>query len=206
MEKKIIPLFCVLFICIIMIRTGTANAQGIVAFNPITITVDQPGTMFAVNITVTNAPNMTQFILQNITWNPNVLQLNSTDEVVEGPFLKAVDTTMFLCKEPNNTEGRLPEITDITLHLKTTSGNGTLCTIWFFAKATGVSQLSFSQDTYLLNVDQPIDLETEDGTVTVVPEFPASILLPLFLIITSAITLLATTVRSRRRQGQITIP
>lgn len=207
MEKKILPLFCMLFMCMITMRTGTASAQGpIVSIDPATITVNQPNTAFAVNITVTNAVNITQFIIQNMTWNPNILQVNLTSDIVEGPFLKAVDTTVFLAKPPNNTIGRLPEVTCITLTLKKVSGNGTLYTIWFFAKATGVTQLSFSSATYLLDIDQVIYPETEDGAITVIPEFPTSMLLPLFLIITTAITLIATTVRSRRRLGHITIP
>lgn len=207
MKKKILPLFCILFICIIMMRTGTANAQEpIVAFKPATMTINQPGTSFAVNITVTNAVNITQFIIQNITWNPSVLQVNTTSQIVEGPFLKNVDTTVFLTKPPNNIQGRLPEITCITLNLKKASGNGTLCTIWFYAKAAGETQLSFSEATYLLDIDQVIYPQVTNGTVTVIPEFPASMLLPLFLIVTTTITLIATTVRSRRRQGHITIP
>jgi len=205
MEKKILPLFCILFICIIMIRTGTANAQGtIVAFDPITITVDQPGTMFAVNITVTNAPNMTQWTIRNITWNPSVLQLNTTSQIVEGPFLKAVDTTVFLSKPPNNTEGRLPEVTCATLTLKKASGNGTLCTIWFFAKTTGVTQLCFGFARFT-DVDTLIYPETVNGTVTVVPEFPASMLLPLFLGATT-IAIIAATVLSRKRRIRLNIP
>jgi hypothetical protein len=86
------------------------------------------------------------------------------------------------------------------------SGNGTLFTVDFHAKAenaTGASIVIMSPNTvsYLLLGPNLVNIDAVvDGSVTVIiPEFPASAILPLFLAATT-IAIAAATLSSRKRR------
>jgi len=206
MGKKILPLICILLSYIILARVGTADAQqATLSVIPDSITVDEPGQLFTVDVTITDAPLMTQYIIRNITWDPDIIELEhgTKADFVQGPFLSSAGSTVFLLKTPEL--GRQPEVTCATLGLETNSGDGTFFTIKFKAKAMGESDIDIAY-CVLMNgitiVDTP---DRQKAHVTVMPEFPASMLLPLFLTATS-IALIAATVWSRKRRGAIRIP
>lgn len=200
MGKKLILPVSILFICLILTRIGTANAQTtIFAIDPLSQTIPEPGITFDVNITVTDAITITQWAL-NVTWNPDILDFV---EITERDFLSQNGSTMFLAK-PAET-GRIPEVTCLLMVDKLVSGDGVLCTITFNATAEGESNINID---WGVTIDYYTGVETEaeiiNGAATVVPEFPASMLLPIFLIAT-IIVLLATT-RLRKRLSCTIVP
>jgi hypothetical protein len=198
MRKKILLILCILLMYAILSMARTANAQTpVIAVDPASVTVDEPGQSVSVNITVTDAPDVTQWAL-NVTWNPAVLEIVDPDnDIVEGPFLKNVGSTMFAFKPV--TPGCIPEMFSMLMVDKNASGNGVLCTITFNATAPGATEINIDFGIFLqgLNVIWP---ELTDGTVTVIPEFPMSVLLPLFLTTTAVIIAIAKTFLSRKRR------
>jgi len=152
------------------IITKTANAQtSTISVYPTHKTVNAPSQLFTIDIIITHAPTLTQWIIANITWDSTILELETgTDvDIVEGPFLKSVpgSNTVFLSKIPEL--GRIPEATCAFLTFNTTSGDGILCTIKFRSKAVGTSDVSIDS-AFLLNELDLVDIPLlQIGTVTV---------------------------------------
>lgn len=201
MRKKLVSLVAFTFIlCMVLTNTRRANASTpTFAVQPASIEVPEPGQTIQVNITVTDSPSIVQWAL-NITWNPDVLDFV---DIIEGNFLKQNGSTMFLPKpaEP----GKIPEVTCLLMVDKVVSGNGTLCTITFNATAVGESNINIDWGVVLDQYGNETEATLLDGTTTVVPEFPASMLLPLFLGATT-IAIIAATVLSRKRRIRLNIP
>jgi len=207
MGKKTLLLICTILLSIVLARVGTANAEpAILSVIPDFIVVEEPGREFNVTITITNAPLMTQWIIRNVTWNPDVIELvhapPSKVDIQQGDFLSSAGSTVFLIKTPEL--GRLPEITCATLGLETNSGDGTLVTIKFKAKAMGESDINIEYGVLLNGITTVDTPDRQKSHITVVPEFPAFMLLPLFLTATS-IALIAATVWSRKRRSYISV-
>jgi len=204
MGKKTLLLTCTFLLCIFLARAGTVDAAiSTVAVNPPSLTVLQPNQSFTVIINITNAPTMTQYLL-NITWDPDVLELETGTEadVVEGPFLKSFGSTIFLVKTPE--PDRLPEVTCGLLY-GYANGDGDLFTIKFRSKAVGVSDINIAY-CVLFNELVVADIPNlQKGTVTVLPEFTAFMLL-LLLLTTTAFALITKKVWSRKRRIPATIP
>ena len=207
MGKKALLLICTFFLCIVLARTGTVDAGiSTLAVYPSSQIVSQPGKYFTVNFTITGAPALTQWIVNNITWNPAVVSLatNTTGDIIEGPFLKAFGATTFLVT-PNPTEAKIDEATCILSIATGSGGSGTLFTINFTSKAVGFSDIKIQVGVLLKGLELADLPNITNGTVTVVPEFPASMLLPLFLGATST-ALIARTVWSRKRRIRVSVP
>ena len=203
MGKKTLALISTLFLCIILTRAGTVDAQAsTIAVIPASQTIALPGQLFSVDITITSVPASTQYIINNITWDPNIIELEHGTEadIIQGPFLGGAIFLVTISATP----GQIDEVTEARL-TGTKSGSGILFTINFRSKAAGVTQVKIGFAIFysgLLPSDIP---NVNNATVTVTPEFPASMLLPLFLTATS-IVLIVATVWSRKRRSHIKVP
>lgn len=202
MRKKLLLVTFMFIICIAM--TGTAKAQTLISFVPSPHQVSEPGLTFQINVTVTNSPAIIQWMLK-ISWNASVIEFMDIDE---GPFLSqdgALSTT-FLAKPYVPGSGNLSEVTCILMVAGTTSGSGTLTTITFNATEVGETDLTIYESALLDEGWNNQTYSKELGHVTVIPEFPASVILPLFLVITAVTVLIAKMAWSRRRRGYIDAP
>lgn len=208
MRKKILLLLCSFLICGILAGVRTANAgTSTIAVYPPSQDIAEPGILFTVNFTIINAPTMTQYIINNITWNPNVVELETGTKAdfVEGPYLKAYGGTVWLIQPPDNVAGYQEEVSAAFLMDQgpASPGDGVLFTIKFRSKAVGSCDIH-TDVAYILNGLNLVDTSTlEDGSVIVIPEFPASMIVPLFLILTTTIAVMAKIVWSRRRREHI---
>jgi hypothetical protein len=206
MGKKMLPLIFVLLSCSILAKTGTVDAQPISTISVQSKTINTPSEKFTIQINITDAPTMDFYAITNITWNPSIMELeHGTDaDVVEGTFMKNVGSSVFISGDINNTEGRVGDTGCGFLSGGPASGSGLLLTLKFQSKAVGVSDVKIDF-AYLLNGPDVADMpQLQNGTVNVVPEFSASLLLPIFLT-TSAIAIFAATAW-RKRRIQIRIP
>jgi len=180
----------ILVTCMNIAMTSTVKAQEVVfAISPSTYEASEPGHTFQVNLTITDVTNLWSWMCV-ISWDPAVLSCVS---VSKGPFIP--DPVMWLAAPPN--ASAIPSLSCISMTVPKTgyNGSGTLATITFNATAVGNTYLRLT-GTYLLDPKttstKPVLIEhtVEDGTVTVVPEFPTSIILPLFLMATAGIAVL----------------
>jgi hypothetical protein len=198
MGKKLLLIFSMFFVCLMLTRTCTTNASTpIFAVDPPSQIITEPGITFKVNITVTDSPAVVQWAL-NVTWDPETLNFTS---ITEGNFLKQKGSTMFLSKPAQ--PGILPEVTCILMVAGTVNGSGTLCEITFNATAMDVSDININWGVLIDEDGYEITPILVNGTATVVPEFPNSMLLPMFLTATITTALIARTLWSRKRRGPI---
>lgn len=218
MGKKTLPLICTLLFCIILATTGTANAQEevkieIIFENGLNEIVKEQCDNFTVTVKVTLPPGVEiNFCDVEIHWNTTVLELqtgNAATDVIEGPWMKSFGTTLFASQPADNVNGILPDIAGGYLAGGPATGSGDFCYIEFHMKAAGESNITLfdpappGDQTYLLMGAQLVDIDVVINGL-VVPEFPAALLLPLFLIITT-IAIIATTLWSRKRRIPIKI-
>jgi hypothetical protein len=205
MKKKILLLICAFFLCTSLtgIRKTEAGISTIYVW-PSTITVDAPGQPFNVYINITGAPVMDFWDIYNITWDNSIISLqHGTDvDLVEGPYMKNNGSTVFVATgiEP----GRIGEVCCGFTTTSTVYGDGNLFYIKFTATAVGTTQIQIGYSYLLLGVNGVDEPTLTPGTVNVIPEFSASVLLPLFLLATM-IAILAATFQSRKRRVSPTV-
>lgn len=128
---------------------------------------------FTVAIRVFDTTEITQYIIQNIYFAHDVLEV--VPPPVDGGFIKS---PVFLSKPVavvNATHSKIPEITCASLTLVKSSGNGVLCYITFHAIGFGASAITISSGTvYLLNVDVVIYPDIIVDGIATVPTPPAT--------------------------------
>jgi hypothetical protein len=136
---------------------------------------------------------------------------NTATDVVEGTFMSHFSTTAWGGESAAGTDLAAGNMSDISCGFMSAginaTGSGTLFSVLFHAKTTSSSTI-ISIDTpnvisYLLdptlNNLVTINAIVNGSVVVVVPEFPASALLPVFLVVT-AISVTAASVASRKRR------
>jgi hypothetical protein len=209
MKKGILLLLtCAFLFCLALPRTEPANAAiSTISVSPSTITVDQPGMTFNVTFRLTNAPNMTQFIVNNITWNPAIIELatGSDNDFIEGPLLKSFGSTVFMTSYPSASDGIIDEVTCALLTTYVTPGSsGDIFTITFRSKIVGTTSIDIGYGILLRDLDIADEPTLQGGTVNVVPEFSPIVLLMLLL----SATVVALTAKNlgRKRQKTINLP
>lgn len=203
MRKKLLLTTCLFILCIA--TTGTAKAEAtIISVVPSLKEVSEPNQTFTIDINVTDSPEIVQWMLR-VSWNASVIEFLNIDE---GLFLSQDGTlaTMFLPKIYVPGSGNLSEVTCMLMVEETTSGSGTLATITFNATEVGETDLTIYESALLNSTYYNQTYSVQHGYVTVIPEFPASLILPLFLVITAIAALIAKTAWPRRRRGYINNP
>jgi hypothetical protein len=179
--------------CMMASRVGAQAAT--VSIVPASSTVPNVGLPFSVNVTVENVENL--YGLQLRLYYPNNL-LNGTN-ATKGPFLDAGGITSALIVSNfidsyNATYGLLSVLCLRTGNAPGVNGSGTLATINFRSISTGGPAVLHLDDVILSDPNQTeISTTTVDGEVTVIPEYPALLILPLLV----ASTLVALKFRKR---------
>ena len=203
-NKFLLLILCILISSMAMTSLVKATPETLAIYPP-SHTVEELGEQFQVNITIADVTDLWSYIL-DLSWNASILECI---EVTEGPFMKNVAGTVFLSKAPE--PGYIPEITCSFLSIVGASGNGVLATVTFNATGIGETDLHIGgplagEPDLIDNDEWPITVTVEDGSITVIPEFPTSIILPLFLILTAIIAIMVKIAWPRRRRGPINIP
>jgi hypothetical protein len=127
-----------------------ATLTAAIQTGPTTVSVDPTSTILQtakigqviqVNINVTNAHNLWGWQLNNLAFNPAVLNLT---QVLEGPFLKTGGPTFFLTtlNDTNWLQKGLVASTNEAINVNaTTSGSGIILTLKFAVIAAGTSPI-----------------------------------------------------------------
>jgi hypothetical protein len=179
-------------------------------------TNEAPGTNFTVSINIYNAPatypnGSTEgvgFYSITIGWNTSALSLQTgtSADFVEGTWMDSFGSTLFTGPTINTSNATVPD--GLLTYAAGASGNGTMFNVHFHAITKSpaaditILGLNIPAGSYLLTgaLTGVVNItEAFNGGVTVVPEFPSSALLPLFLIGTTIATA-AATVSSRKRK------
>jgi hypothetical protein len=214
--KKTLPIVGTFFLFIVLATAGMAAAhQGATtaAAPPITVSVifenglsaitENQGVNFTALINITNSPPI-DFFSVKIHWDPSLIELKDSDtdlDVVGGGFMLFAGPSY---AGTHLATGTLDDISGYTTS-GSRSGNGTLFTMAFHTKAlssgSNIAIIGMNTDTYLqLSGDQVNITDTVNGSlIIVIPEFPVSALLPVFLGATT-VAIVAATVSSRKRR------
>lgn len=202
LKKKLTLLALALTLCMLIANTTHAADGTVISVSPLSKVVQQAdiGKTFQITINITASPPVIQWMLK-VSWNPAVLKLQS--DPVEGPFLSSHGSTMFLFKNINNTIGKIGEMTDILMVASTASGNGNLVYLTFNATAQGQSDIIIYESALLNSTGYNQTYTVAPGLVNVIPEFPTSMILPTFMMLTAAVAILIKVLRPRRRREYI---
>ena len=173
---SMVRVFSKFFVIIVAITLtlGIAFCQRLVCAASTTVQVTPSitnvnvGTIFNINVTVTDVSNL-------YAWEFRLYFLNAIincTAITEGPFLRSAGTTIFLLNITNNynsTYGRALAACTLLGAGKFVSGSGVLATLTFNATANGNTNLDL-EETKLSNINsQSIPHDTFGGRVRVGP-------------------------------------
>jgi hypothetical protein len=193
------------------VLTGTANAATpVISVNPNIPDSIEPGDTFLVDINITGveAPGIVQWMIR-LEWEPTILNftvVGGEPVLLEGTFLNQgqAGKTMFLYTGLNNTIGQFLEITCVLMVTGTRTGSGRLCIANFTAIGPGADSAIRIWGSAILDEEgNELPHNVQNATVTVIPEFPAAAILPMLMITTTLVLLIAKTVFQRKRRVPI---
>jgi len=192
-KTALLMMLAMLFAVGVTINLVSAQ-QMTVAVDPASKVVPEAeiGTTFEVKITIADAASVAglQFYL---SWNSTIL--NATEMVLPaGHFMTPdgdTENLWVIVLNIDNDAGTasygvtfMNTSRAVELGYAPKSGDGTLATITFVSKTWGVTTLHL-YEVIVGDIDgEPLPHVTIDGEVTVLPEFPAFLLLPVFMIAT----------------------
>lgn len=188
------------FSLIMLVSTGlvaVSAQQATVEVTPASYTVPNVGLSFDVNVTIRDVEDLYAFGF-TLFYPKDIL--NCT-KLTEGPFLKSggfqtAHPVFDFSDNYNATQGRVQVVCTRTGNVTGTGGAGTLVTITFKSTSTNTPKpLHLTSVTLVDSNETAIAVTTIDGEVTVLPEFPTVLLLPLLMVSIIAIISL------RRRLG-----
>jgi hypothetical protein len=196
--KKGLFLILLMFLAFVATTHTVKAVEPTVKVAPSTFTATSVNQNFTLNITVQDIYSTTDHggcwsWMVRIRWNASILKVNARADVKEGDFLKNVDpdNTKMQFYDPDNVNGRLPEVTGRFTTETEAEGSGTLVTVTFTAIGLGTTKVTVYETDFVDYDGNPIIVSTEEGTITVIPEFPMSMMLLIFLITTAAIAVVA---------------
>ena len=194
--KKLLLTPLILVVCLAM--TNAANAQeAAIVVEPANLEVPALGETFTVNITITDAADLWGWGTK-VSWNSSVV--NCTEREL-GPFNPEGTVLLGVI---DNVKGEIAELATGTTEEDTVSGDGVSAILHFTAKEVGDVNLTIFDATYInYPAMEEFSLPVTQTEITVVPEFPAFLIIPVFLIATSAMVILAKRCWSRRSQDYV---
>ncbi len=178
--KKLLRTWPLLLLIVSIAVAGVRASPTAVSVDPSSYTAEEIGVVFQVNVTVQDATNLAGYEFK-LGYDTTIL--TATNITYGGIF---GDTYFPLISVINDTEGWLHYSDMEEFGEPAFTGSGVIATITFNATALGSTDLDL-YDTKLGDdsvPSTPIDHETIDGSVTVIPEFPPSMILSLFSVIT----------------------
>ena len=138
------------------------------------LTTAYVGQTIQVDINVSNVNGLWGWALQNVNFNPKVLNVTN---VQEGPFLKSKDSTFFLWASNSTlafSKGDIPEINCAFAEDTTVSGGGVLATVTFRVLSAGSSPITIGEAALMsdipsssMNENNEISCTWTNGAVTV---------------------------------------
>jgi len=177
----------------------------VVSLNPKETVVSAPGQNFTVDVNVTDVAGLYGFRFQ---LDYDTILLDAFD-VTSGPVIPAtrllgpIDPDTFEWIPINDTLGQVEVVCTFLSPATPFTGDGTLVTINFTTTAEGTCALDFTLTQLFDSAMNPIMHNANDGSVEVIPEFPAILVIPLLLIATLAATFLGKMVWSRKRKDAL---
>ena len=192
MKNKIL---CLLILCTIISLSTTIfpvkGEEAKISITPKNQTIPEPGLSFTINITIENVIDLYAWELK--LYYPNDI-LNGT-QVTEGPMLKTGGKLTFFyvhlfTDNHNETHGLVNVWCTRVEEVPGVDGNGVLVAITFKTKSTGNSKILHLEDVKLSDSNvNPIPCITTDATLTVIPEFPISYMIPALMLSALAVSL-----------------
>jgi hypothetical protein len=179
-----------------------------IELNPIELFVSAPGQNFTVDVNVTDVAGLGAWEYK-FTYNTTMLDatwVSKTSVTEDCEYWGPVDPDTFQWTPTSGINdsigGGLGQVWSGASFPwgQELTGNGTLVTINFTATAEGTCSLTFTETVLGDSMGDPIAHTAIPGTVTVIPEFPATLIMPLLAIATLAAAFFGKTFWSKRRK------
>jgi hypothetical protein len=201
LKRKMLTIFLTLMFASLALTMARAQ-EATVRVAPASLVVPDVGLTFSVNITVESVENLYGYQFK-LYYSNDVL--NGTS-VSEGPFLKTGGvSTLFSVATFTDNYNATNGLADVFC-LRTDSnapgvnGSGTLATVTFKSTSTDGPKILHLDEVELSDpTPASIPFTAADGEVTVVPEFPVALPLPLFAVSTLLAIILRKRAVNRRR-------
>jgi hypothetical protein len=162
-----------LFGVMLSLTVAYASATPILSIEPPNQVV-HPAQNFSLDVIISGVGDLYAFQF-DLAFDPLIVSAMS---VTEGPFLPTGGTTAFIAGTIDNSGGTIFSTADTLIGLiPGVSGAGTLATVNFEALAIGISSITLTNVALLDSNLTPIDSNTVNGTVDVVPEPATGVLL-----------------------------
>jgi len=201
LKAKIVTLSLALVLAYFVIIQAEAQ-QATVQVIPASYTVPNVGGTFNINVTVQNVNDLFGFEFK--LYYPNNI-LNGTS-ATQGPFLKAGGVQTFFAVPNftdlyNATHGVLNILCTRVGNVSGVNGSGTLATATFRSTSTNGPRILHLADVKLSDpTPAAISFTTTDSEVTVIPELPTALILPLLMV--SAIVAITLENRTRNHRAK----
>ena len=186
-----------------------------------TYNITQLNMTFNVNITITDVSNLFLWVV-DLKWNASVIEVTTGDpqgirrvvggkyvyfNLYEGPFLKEVHETSFVCNKIDNTQGELTHLGAAYTSLGSgASGSGLLATMNFTCLSVGETTIEIVDSVLMSSQQQSIAHQRVNGTVTGKPPPIPPIWTQLWfqgtIVGIAVVAVVATTFRYRKKIAQ----
>lgn len=187
-----------MWILLLVISTSVAGVRAqttpTISVYPTSYEAENIGVIFQTNVTVQGVTDLAGFEFK-LGYDTAVL---TATEIVDGGIYESYFP---LISEIYDAEGYLHYSVMELTGVVSFDGDGILATITFNATGLGETALDLYDTILGDSLGDPITHDLIDGQVTVVPEFPAALIMPLFLIVTLVAVILTKTVWSRKRRA-----
>ena len=165
------------------IQLAKSESITIIRVSPST-SESNPSNHTTITIEIINVTGLFAFQF-NLTWLPDVVEVENESMLVEGDFLKRGGNYTTLTEvKLNQTMGYAFVGAVLLGGVIPATGSGDLYNITFHMKAFGASLLHLSNTRLLDQFGAFISHRTEDGYMQVIPEFPSFLILPILIIAT----------------------
>jgi len=212
--KKSVALMAILLIGVFAFAARPVKAQQTeIKMIPAVVTGILPGATITedVFVYIPGPTKLLQWVL-SVSWNPAVLDFVSQ---TEGNFIKnQTGSSIFVPGAVDPVAGKVEGVTCGSLSGDGVIGAGVIVTFQWQAKAVGSSVLDLLGDT--VAAPKPMWLDptgnqyefdlVTDGSVTVVPEFPEFLVVPLFILMTLVTVVLTKKLWMRKRWDHLNAP
>jgi hypothetical protein len=182
----------VAFLAILIVSAAVSSLNLSLGKETATLTIEpstqklstaQIGQTVQVNITISNVENLWGWGIDDLQFNPSVLNFT---KIEEGPFLEEAGQTFFVHKTVDMLNNNIQNIACAIADNISRNGNGILATVTFTIVSAGDSDLTVGNVTLLDQLHNKINCSTANGSIEIktitAPEFPMWVLFAVLMI------------------------
>ncbi len=205
LTKQMVTALTLMILALCLSTSSLVQAQEpSVTIEPTELVVPSPGETFTIDVTLNDVTQWSWAC--TVSFNSDAAECTGFEA---GPFNPSgTDAVGFI----DNDSGTITGLAGFHLDAETVTGSGVILTLEFMAKDSGSSENPASLDLQIFDVNYMPEAQTSPPTidaidipenqiqqanVTVIPEFPTILMVPLFLIATAIVVITTKRIRAK---------